>query len=204
MPICDIVGCSNRKGCKTLKLSEQRRRLWKAAINRKDIVTEERWERTLACAKHFVGGVKAYLHDRTSPSWLPTLDLGYTEITSSVIGAAHERFNRSSQWKHKRKISDAVSSLLTLKKRCIDLRGNNASDISEYVDNTEIQNESTFNVRIHVERFIGLVLQKFRICEGIIPIEFIKLKQGESVSTIDKIVKVFLLFNTFVSISCSI
>ncbi|KAL3842729.1 hypothetical protein ACJMK2_020717 [Sinanodonta woodiana] len=153
MPICDIVGCSNR--CKTLKLSEQRRRLWKAAINRKDIATEERWGRTLACAKHFVGGVKAYLHDRTIPSWLPTLDLGYTEITSSVIGAAHERFNRSSQWKHKRKISGAVSSLLTLRKRCIiDFGDNNASGISEYVENTEIQNDSTCNVRIHVERVI--------------------------------------------------
>ncbi|KAL3854700.1 hypothetical protein ACJMK2_013958 [Sinanodonta woodiana] len=147
MPICGIVGCSNRKGVtknisffkvpkiltdqgeETLKLSEERRRLWKATINRKDIDTEERWEGTLVCSNHFVGSVKAYLHDRTSPSWLPTLDLGYTEISSSVIGAAHERFNRASQRKHKRNISDAVSSLLSLKKK-----------------NTEIQNDSTCNV----------------------------------------------------------
>ncbi|KAL3888116.1 hypothetical protein ACJMK2_000496 [Sinanodonta woodiana] len=191
MPICGSVGCSNRKGVKkkkkkkklsffkvpkiftgqgeeTLKLSEERRHLWKAAINRKDIDTEERWERTFVCAKHFVGGVTAYLHDRTSPSWLPTLNLGYTEITSSVIGAVHERFNRASQRKHKRKISDAVSSLLTLKKRCIDFGDNNASGISEYVENTEIQNDSTCNVRIHVEQVIGLVLRKFRIFEGTI------------------------------------
>ncbi|KAL3868738.1 hypothetical protein ACJMK2_041507 [Sinanodonta woodiana] len=164
MPMCGIFGCSSRKGVtknvsffkvpkiltdqgeETMKLSEERRRLWKAAINRKDIDTEERWERTLVCSKHFVGGVKAYLHDRTSPSWLPTLDLGYTKITSSAIRAARERFNRASQRRHKIKISDAVSSLLTLKRRCIDFRDNNASGISEYAENTEIQNDSTCNV----------------------------------------------------------
>ncbi|KAL3854680.1 hypothetical protein ACJMK2_013939 [Sinanodonta woodiana] len=130
MPICGIVGCSYRKG-KDVVYGRQ------LAINRKDIDTEERWERTLVCSKHFVESVKAYLHDRTSPSWLPTLDLGYTEISSSVIGAAHERFNRASQRKHKRKISDAVSSQLSLKKRCIDFWDNNVSGISEYVENTE-------------------------------------------------------------------
>ena len=46
------------------------------------------------------------------------------------------------------------------------------------------------NVRIHVERVIGLVLRKFRIFEGIIPLEFIKLRNGETKPTIDKIVEV--------------
>ena len=46
------------------------------------------------------------------------------------------------------------------------------------------------NVRIHVERVIGLVLRKFRIFEGIIPLEFIKLRTGEVTPTINKIVKV--------------
>ena len=74
MPICGVVGCANRPGVtknvrfhKTPKvlcnqgvdarnLSEKRRRLWKAAINRSDITTEERWDRTLVCSKHFVDG----------------------------------------------------------------------------------------------------------------------------------------------------
>ena len=46
------------------------------------------------------------------------------------------------------------------------------------------------SVRIHVERVIGLILRKFRIFEGIVPVEFIKLKAGDSIPTIDKIVKV--------------
>ena len=74
MPICGIVGCANRPGiaCQysffktpkvilgqgddTRKLSEERRRLWKAAVRRQDIVTEARWDRTLVCSKHFVNG----------------------------------------------------------------------------------------------------------------------------------------------------
>ena len=39
------------------------------------------------------------------------------------------------------------------------------------------------NVRIHAERVIGLVVRKFRVFDGEIPLEFIKLKQGDAVST---------------------
>ena len=46
------------------------------------------------------------------------------------------------------------------------------------------------NVRIHVERVIGLVVRKFRIFDGEIPLEFLKLKQGETTPTIDKVVRV--------------
>ena len=46
------------------------------------------------------------------------------------------------------------------------------------------------NVRIHVERVIGLVVRKFRIFDGEIPLEFLKLKQGETTPTVDKIVRV--------------
>ncbi|KAL3859340.1 hypothetical protein ACJMK2_009565 [Sinanodonta woodiana] len=45
------------------------------------------------CLQHFVGGVKAYLHDKTSPAWLPSLHLGKPE-TSPVknVHLANERF----------------------------------------------------------------------------------------------------------------
>jgi hypothetical protein len=46
------------------------------------------------------------------------------------------------------------------------------------------------NVRIHVERVIGLVVRKFRIFDGEIPLEFLKLKQGETTPTVDKFVRV--------------
>ena len=80
MPICGIFGCSHRPGVdkdysfyklpkvitgqgeQTKSLSEERRRLWKAAINRKDITSEDKWERTLVCSKHFVGGLYGTLY----------------------------------------------------------------------------------------------------------------------------------------------
>ncbi|KAL3865415.1 hypothetical protein ACJMK2_042806 [Sinanodonta woodiana] len=117
MPICGILGCFTHHGVRkdlrffktpkiikdqgeeTLKLSEERRRLWKAA-----------WERTIVCSQHFVGGVKAYLHDRTSPAWLPSLHLGKPETSSPVpnVHLANDRFIRS------------TFSLRSLKKRHID------------------------------------------------------------------------------------
>lgn len=101
MPGCAIFECKNRTGNKNnvLKgvavkffrlpavrlregeesrvLSEERRRLWKAAINRKDITTEETWSRTFVCSRHFAGGVSAHPFQKNNPSWLPTLHLGY-------------------------------------------------------------------------------------------------------------------------------
>ena len=74
MPICAIFGCANRPGVdktlsfyklpkiitnqgeKTQELSQERQRLWKAAINRKDITHDDKWDRTIVCSKHFVGG----------------------------------------------------------------------------------------------------------------------------------------------------
>ncbi|KAL3864190.1 hypothetical protein ACJMK2_005896 [Sinanodonta woodiana] len=62
------------------------------------------------CSQHFVGGVKAYLHDRTSPAWLPSLHLGKSETSSPVpnVHLANDRFLRSSQRKHKRALSQHI------------------------------------------------------------------------------------------------
>ena len=42
-------------------------------------------------------GVKAYLHDRASPSWIPTLELGQKEIKTPAADKASERYKRTSQ-----------------------------------------------------------------------------------------------------------
>ena len=81
MTICSIYDCSNRQvsqknvteesklrfysiptvimnhGDETRELSKERRRLWTAAVNRKDIQTEEAWDKTVVCSKHFVDGM---------------------------------------------------------------------------------------------------------------------------------------------------
>ena len=54
--------------------------------------------------------MKAYLYAKTDPSWLPTLHMGY-DIVSAPTGERHARLAQRGQ---KRKIADAVSSLLTL------------------------------------------------------------------------------------------
>ena len=46
------------------------------------------------------------------------------------------------------------------------------------------------NVRIHVERVIGIVRQKYSILQGTLPIDFLQLHPGESVPLVDRIVRV--------------
>ena len=46
------------------------------------------------------------------------------------------------------------------------------------------------NVRIHVERVIGIVKQKNPILQSTIPIDFIKKRVGEDVPLIDRIVRI--------------
>ncbi|KAL3865865.1 hypothetical protein ACJMK2_043214 [Sinanodonta woodiana] len=131
MPICGILGCFTRHGVrkdlrffffKTSKIIKDQEEENIKTIRRKDIKTEEKWERTIVCSQHFVGGVKAYLHDRTSSAWLPSLHLGKPETSSPVtnVHLANDRFIRSSQRKHKRALTNTAVSLRSLKKRHID------------------------------------------------------------------------------------
>ena len=46
------------------------------------------------------------------------------------------------------------------------------------------------NVRIHVERVIGLVRRKYPILQSILPTELLKVKAGNSLVPIDKIARV--------------
>ena len=51
------------------------------------------------------------------------------------------------------------------------------------------------NVRIHVERVIGCVRQKYSILRGIIPIDFVTQRLGEEIPAIDRIVRVCCALN---------
>ena len=46
-------------------------------------------------------------------------------------------------------------------------------------------------VRIHVERVIGVVRQKFSISESTLPINFVMCNPGENISVIDKVVTIY-------------
>ena len=51
------------------------------------------------------------------------------------------------------------------------------------------------NVRIHVERVIGIVRQKYTILQSTLPINFVTKKANEDIPVIDKIIRVCALTN---------
>ena len=51
------------------------------------------------------------------------------------------------------------------------------------------------NVRIHVERVIGCVRQKYGILQGTLPIDFVSKRLGEDIPVIDRIVRVCCALN---------
>lgn len=87
---CWVRGCTNRaegddklcfflipkvrehEGEFTKTLTEERRRIWLANINR----TEEPSKHSRICAAHFIEGRPAGMYDRANPDWVPTLNLG--------------------------------------------------------------------------------------------------------------------------------
>ncbi len=55
----------------------------------------------------------------------------------------------------------------------------------------EVENtHSIANVRIHVERVIGVVHQKYRLLTGTLPLEYVVKKKEEKTPHIDKTVRV--------------
>ena len=55
----------------------------------------------------------------------------------------------------------------------------------------EIEETRTIaNVRIHVERVIGLVRQKYTILQGTLPIDFLTKRNGEDCPIIDRIARI--------------
>ena len=94
MVICIVVGClkcSERDknvsfhripavnclhGKEDFELRKKRRDGYLAAISREDIDTSALHKYRI-CSRNFVSGEMANLYDTTSPSWLPTLNLGH-------------------------------------------------------------------------------------------------------------------------------
>eukprot|EP00794_Sanderia_malayensis_P002917 gene2917-3369_t len=71
------------QGEQTQKLSEERRRLWIAAISRADL-TEQILENDRVCGEHFESGVAAKPWDRYSRDWVPSLHLGHAKLKNQT------------------------------------------------------------------------------------------------------------------------
>ena len=60
----------------------------------------------------------------------------------------------------------------------------------------EVENTRTIaNVRIHVERVIGAVRQRYTILQGTLPIDFLSSRKGEELPLIDRIIRVCCTLN---------
>ena len=79
------------------------------------------------------------MHDRASPSWLPSLEFGWKEAKTPASDKVNDRYKRASQRKHKRDVSDAVSSLLSLKKRRIEFSSTSSSSSDVTVKDVHVE-----------------------------------------------------------------
>ncbi|CAH1264874.1 Hypp3082 [Branchiostoma lanceolatum] len=71
---CRIPAVITNQGEEAQRLSEERRRLWLAAINRGEL-TESALKHGRVCGSHFVSGKAAPPWNRASVDWVPTLNL---------------------------------------------------------------------------------------------------------------------------------
>eukprot|EP00795_Rhopilema_esculentum_P011845 gene11845-2385_t len=110
--LCCIVSCGNKqrkgndirffripaiiknKGDRAQELSERRRGLWIAAINRED-ASWKKVDGWRVCSKHFISGCPSLLFDDINPDWVPSLQLGYgKERNSSSDQSDCDRYER--------------------------------------------------------------------------------------------------------------
>ena len=125
---CVVFGCNNRSDSESDKgisfyripavtdreekadyeLRKLRRDGYLAAINRKNLDLQ-RLDKYRICERHFISGIisgsPASLYDRTSPDWLPTLNLGYEASDScSSMKDRVKRYERA----HERELRKTV------------------------------------------------------------------------------------------------
>ena len=134
--LCCIVSCSNKQkkgldlsffripsiirneGTRAQELSERRRRMWFAAINREDAA----WKKVdcwRVCSKHFSTGKPSSLMDESNPDWVPTLHLGYDKIGAVASNDATMTYSRYSRAKRRRenKVQRSGENLRNLDQR---------------------------------------------------------------------------------------
>ena len=80
---CGVPKVIKNQGESTEALSEERRRLWLAAVSRADL-TEKILENNRVCGDHFHSGKAAPLCDRHNPDWVPSLNLGHDKLNQSA------------------------------------------------------------------------------------------------------------------------
>ena len=89
------------QGEQTVKLLEERHRLWITVIGRADL-TEKILENDRVCGEHFVSGVAAKSWDRYYHDWAPSLNIGHKKVINDTEKFEKNR-NRHERVSKKRK-----------------------------------------------------------------------------------------------------
>ena len=83
LSFCRVPTVITNQGETIRALSEERRRLWLAAISRADL-TEKKLKNDRVCGIHFKSGCSAKLWDRKNDDWVPSLKLGHNKLSKSI------------------------------------------------------------------------------------------------------------------------
>lgn len=134
--MCAVVGCSNRSRSnirkvkstnmnffrvpkvisgqcdRTRMLSEERRRLWLARINRADLKRVS--PNVRVCGAHFITGRPSRLFDLMNPDWAPSLLLGYG--TKKATSNGHKKSTK--RCKRKRQDDNEAAEAITAAQTC--------------------------------------------------------------------------------------
>ncbi|XP_041362560.1 uncharacterized protein LOC121378453 [Gigantopelta aegis] len=145
---CAIVDCNSRcgkdnsrfyrlpkvlihQGEDTKERSERRKRFWLAAINRQEL-TKKAVENCRVCSRHFISGKPSTLYDETNPDWVPSLNLGYKQCTSTDPG---QRYSRLQNRKETKQTRAAALTLLDLNALFEEGGAVSSTDTKPEVDN---------------------------------------------------------------------
>ena len=77
------------------KLSRDRRKLWLARTNRKNLTENQlaiKNSTLNVCSNHFISDQPSKLYETCDPDWAPSINLGYSPHNGNTSGI--ERFNR--------------------------------------------------------------------------------------------------------------
>ncbi|XP_052260820.1 uncharacterized protein LOC127864990 [Dreissena polymorpha] len=121
----------------TKTLSEDRRRLWLANINRKDAPTKY----SKICSDHFINGKPSSMYERSNPDWAPTLLLGEDLTPSKSL--KKEKKIETNKKRYQRKLDrDEVQEKHHVARALIELQSE-SPEIQEIFTAVPLASEST-------------------------------------------------------------